>query len=252
MAGFEGVSRALKTMNLATEVEASNLVRSQIPGAKKTTISLQGDGDQFSIAETRRDQSQGSIVQTDSQTSLALQGGGFFLLQDTSGRTFLTRRGDFHFDSTGKLVNGSGLSVLSFDPVTGALGTTDKLTAGGLGGPGDAIHFNGLGQVVNETQGGATGRQLVVASVPNPLGLESASDPEIFQVTSGSGSLSLQVAGEDGMGTVIPQAYEASTASLTEGLAGVGFWQRNFGATASAMKTFLTALDDIIALFRPA
>lgn len=252
MAGFEGITRSLKTMNRAMEVEASNVVRSQVPGAKKITASIQGDGDSIHIGETRRDEAQGQIVQTDSQTSLALQGNGFFLLQDTAGKTYLTRKGDFHFDSTGKLVNGQGLYVMSFDPNTGALGTTDKLTAGGLGGPGDAVHFNSLGQVVNDSQGGNLGRQLAIATVPNAQGLVSTGDPEILQVTSASGSLSLQVAGEDGAGIIVPQAYEGSTASLTDGLAGLGFWQRNFSATNSAMKAFLTALDDIISLFRPA
>lgn len=252
MAGFEGVSRTLKTMEFAMEVEASNIVRSQVAGAKKTTVSFQGDGDQLSIAETRRDDSQGSIVQTDSQTSLAIQGAGFFLLQDAAGKSYLTRKGDFHFDSNGRLVNGQGLFVMSFHPNTGALGYTDKITAGGAGSAGDQVHFNGVGQVVNDTQSGDFGRQLAIAHVPNPLGVEAVGDPETFQVTSASGSMELSVPGDDGMGSIIPEAYEASTASMTEGLAHLGFWQRNFGATTAAMRAFTNALDDIISLFRPA
>lgn len=57
--------------------------------------------------------SQGSIVQTESATDLALTGDGFFVLNGPDGQSF-TRNGAFHFDKDGKLINADGHHVMGF------------------------------------------------------------------------------------------------------------------------------------------
>ncbi|MCM2277232.1 MAG: flagellar hook protein FlgE [Oligoflexia bacterium] len=57
--------------------------------------------------------SQGSIVQTESATDLAITGDGFFVVNGTDGQSF-TRNGAFHFDKDGKLINADGFRVLGF------------------------------------------------------------------------------------------------------------------------------------------
>lgn len=57
--------------------------------------------------------SQGSLMQTESSTDLAITGDGFFTLQGMDGQTF-TRNGSFHFDKDGKLVNSDGYKVQGF------------------------------------------------------------------------------------------------------------------------------------------
>jgi flagellar hook protein FlgE len=70
--------------------------------------------------------SQGSIVQTDRSTDLAISGDGFFVLDGTEGRTF-TRNGVFNFDKTGALANLDGAKVMGFQAdETGLI--TNKLT----------------------------------------------------------------------------------------------------------------------------
>lgn len=50
-----------------------------------------------------------------SNTDLAIQGSGFFLVTDSSNRTLLTRAGDFTKDaSTGNLVNGAGYTLMGY------------------------------------------------------------------------------------------------------------------------------------------
>ncbi|WP_454916041.1 flagellar hook protein FlgE [Xanthobacter sediminis] len=50
-----------------------------------------------------------------SNTDLAIQGNGFFLVTDPSGQTALTRAGDFKKDaSTGNLVNGAGYTLMGY------------------------------------------------------------------------------------------------------------------------------------------
>ena len=57
--------------------------------------------------------SQGSIVQTESSTDLAVTGDGFFTLSGIDGQSY-TRNGAFHFDKDGKLINADGYRVLGF------------------------------------------------------------------------------------------------------------------------------------------
>ncbi len=57
--------------------------------------------------------SQGSILQTESATDLAITGDGFFVLNGPDGRSF-TRNGAFHFDKDGKLINPDGYHVMGF------------------------------------------------------------------------------------------------------------------------------------------
>jgi len=57
--------------------------------------------------------SQGSIVQTESSTDLAITGDGFFVMNGPDGQSF-TRNGGFHFDKDGKLINSDGYKVSGF------------------------------------------------------------------------------------------------------------------------------------------
>jgi flagellar hook protein FlgE len=51
---------------------------------------------------------QGSLENTASATDLAINGKGFFMVEDSSGSTFFTRAGSFNFDKEGYLVNPDG------------------------------------------------------------------------------------------------------------------------------------------------
>jgi flagellar hook protein FlgE len=76
---------------------------------------------------------QGDLIQSGVSTNLALNGEGFFVVQERSGfaggtPTFggidlFTRRGDFELDNSGYLRNGAGyyLKGISIDPTTGSL-----------------------------------------------------------------------------------------------------------------------------------
>src|SRR3954471_8823629 len=57
--------------------------------------------------------SQGSIVQTESATDVAISGDGFFTLKGIDGQSF-SRNGSFHFDKDGKLINADGYKIQGF------------------------------------------------------------------------------------------------------------------------------------------
>ena len=63
---------------------------------------------------------QGAIRATSSPTDLAISGEGFFVVQDGSGDTYLTRAGSFVVDSIGNLVTATDHKLLGYDlSVTG-------------------------------------------------------------------------------------------------------------------------------------
>lgn len=63
---------------------------------------------------------QGNVTATTSSTDLAIQGNGFFVVQSSSGQTFLTRAGDFSADSSGNLVNAAGFTLMGYSSASGA------------------------------------------------------------------------------------------------------------------------------------
>ncbi len=58
--------------------------------------------------------SQGSIENTSNATDMAVNGKGFFMVEDESGSAFYTRAGEFSFDKDGYLVNPDGLFVQGY------------------------------------------------------------------------------------------------------------------------------------------
>ena len=73
----------------------------------------------------------GNLRFTTSTTDLAVQGNGFFVVQDANGSNFLTRAGSFVPDSTGNLVNAAGFQLMGYNIQNGAVPT---VAANGFGG----------------------------------------------------------------------------------------------------------------------
>ncbi|MFM2346211.1 MAG: hypothetical protein RL654_964, partial [Pseudomonadota bacterium] len=58
--------------------------------------------------------SQGGIVSTNNLMDVAINGDGFFQMQDTSGQMLYSRNGQFKLDSDGFIVNGAGHRLLGY------------------------------------------------------------------------------------------------------------------------------------------
>ncbi len=61
----------------------------------------------------------GSYQSTTSGTDLAIQGSGYFVVQDLTGNIFLTRAGDFTADKNGHLVNSAGYTLMGYSYANG-------------------------------------------------------------------------------------------------------------------------------------
>lgn len=59
--------------------------------------------------------SQGALENTNNPLDLAMNGKGFFMVNDDSGTSYFTRAGQFHFDERGYLINPDGLRVQGYE-----------------------------------------------------------------------------------------------------------------------------------------
>ncbi|RID97294.1 flagellar hook protein FlgE [Simplicispira hankyongi] len=80
------------------------------------------------VAAVAQQFSQGNITVTGNNLDVAINGGGFFRLQQPDGSPAYTRAGNFKLDTSGDLVTNSGAKVMGFkvDSTTGA-GTSEPV-----------------------------------------------------------------------------------------------------------------------------
>jgi flagellar hook protein FlgE len=75
---------------------------------------------------------QGSMENTGSATDLAINGKGFFIVQDDSGANFYTRAGLFHLDDGGDMINPDGYLVQGYQiDASGNLGNLTTISIPG-------------------------------------------------------------------------------------------------------------------------
>jgi flagellar hook protein FlgE len=79
------------------------------------------------IAGTDTDFSQGSLTTTTNSTDMALNGDGFFVVND-GGLKQLTRSGDFQLDQSGNLITNTGDGVMGYAAANGVVNTNTPLT----------------------------------------------------------------------------------------------------------------------------
>jgi flagellar basal-body rod protein FlgF len=104
---------------------ANNLANISTIGYKKSSIFLRkligasyildhalGKDNSQPPEEIRIDFSQGTFEKTDNPFDIALNGPGFFRVQDASGKLYYTRNGQFNLDGNGNLVNTGGFFLL--------------------------------------------------------------------------------------------------------------------------------------------
>ena len=109
---------------------ADNIANSSTTGYKRastefSSLVLESGGSAYESGsvETRvryAISEQGTRKFTTSVTDLAVKGDGFFLVNNDSGQTFLTRAGSFVKDGTGDLVNAAGFRLMGYSLAPGA------------------------------------------------------------------------------------------------------------------------------------
>ena len=80
---------------------------------------------------------QGDLRYTSSASDLAINGEGFFVVQDSGGTPYLTRAGSFVPDGEGRLVNAAGVTLMGYNFANGTPSpVTNGFTATGTGSRG--------------------------------------------------------------------------------------------------------------------
>ncbi|MDX8490746.1 flagellar hook protein FlgE [Mesorhizobium sp. VK22B] len=113
---------------------ADNIANSDTTGYKRSsaefsTLIMPGTGGAYNsggVTTTIRSaiSSQGVMQYTTSVSDLAVNGDGFFVVQDPSGTPYLTRAGAFVPDAEGRLVNAAGYQLMAYSYANGVPAAT--------------------------------------------------------------------------------------------------------------------------------
>ena len=128
----DNISNVNTTAFKSNRSSFANILSSSLAGSVSSDV---GRGVQFQ--GTTPMWTQGTIENTNNPTDMAINGGGFFVLQDSGGANLYSRAGEFHFDRDGNLMNLGGLFVQGYE-VTGTnpdgtliLGAVTNINASG-------------------------------------------------------------------------------------------------------------------------
>lgn len=124
MEKMDVISNNIANINTAgykrKEVNFSNLMQETlkrrgypVDGNKQENAVFTGTG--VRVSEVQMDNSQGSLLQTDKNTDLAIDGVGMFKVIDPNGNEAYTRAGTFKIDKNGTIVDSNGNRLVILD-----------------------------------------------------------------------------------------------------------------------------------------
>lgn len=136
LSGLNASSAALKTVS-------NNLANMNTDGYKSQTTTFSdlfyqgygtsGSGDPIQsglgvqVSGNTHDFSNGVLSSTGVTSNLALNGSGFFVIENSDGSQSYTRNGDFTTNSTGQLITPGGETVMGYPATGGVVSTNAKL-----------------------------------------------------------------------------------------------------------------------------
>ncbi len=165
---------------------------------------------------------QGDYMQTGNLFDFAIEGDGFFQLDD-NGRTVYTRAGNFKVDRDGSLCNSEGLKLMPAVEI-----------------PMEMIHFtvdSGGTWTATDENGDplATGR-IELARFVNPAGLTSLGR-NLYDRTDASGDATVGNPGEGGNGTISQRFLEMSNVNVVDEMVKMIVGQRAYEINSKAIQT---------------
>lgn len=167
---------------------------------------------------------QGNLNKTDNSLDVAIDGQGFFQVQQRDGTTGFTRDGSFRVDAQGQLVTNNGMAVL---PNISIPPSAQSVTIGS-----DGIVSVTLPGNATPTQVG----QLQIASFINPAGLEPRGQ-NVFAETGASGTPNVANPGSNGLGSLNQGYVETSNVNMVEELVSMIQAQRAYEINSKAIQT---------------
>ncbi len=109
----------------STEVQFSDLLAEQLGGLSSTGQLGMGVGPVDAVTNY----SQGTLQSTGGATDAAIQGNGFFVVQNQNNQTLYTRDGSFQLNSSGQLTDAAGDLVQGWTATNGTVNTNGAVGA---------------------------------------------------------------------------------------------------------------------------
>ncbi len=244
----------MEAQELNLNTIANNLANVNTPGFKKSIIEFQdllysrprspgadnGSGNLLPtgvevgngarVAATSKVFTQGQVTNTGQQLDLAIQGEGFFEVQQPDGTIAYTRDGSFKLNASGQVVTADGLPVLSgFQSVP--TGTT-------------AIDISSSGQVTLSGPNGKTTFQLTLARFSNDAGLKSLGG-NLYGETDASGAPQTGQAGTNGFGSTLQGYLEGSNVNIVEEMVNLITAQRAYEINSKSVQASDQMLQNV-------
>jgi len=178
---------------------------------------------------------QGDFQQTGNQFDWAIEGEGFFQL-DNNGQTVYSRAGNWKIDKNGMLVNSDGLKLLPnvTIPAAAVTFTVDK---------------SGTWSATDKAGTVISSGSLQIARFINPGGLTSLGR-NTYEKSESSGDPNLGVPGVEGNGTIAQFTLEMSNVSVIEEMIKMIAGQRAYEIDSKAVQTADTMLSLVANLKR--
>jgi flagellar basal-body rod protein FlgG len=203
------------------------------PGSASSSTVLSPTGLQLGtgarIVSSTRLYTQGAISQTGNPLDIAIEGNGFFVVQQSDGTPAYTRSGTLKTDAQGRIVNAEGLAL---EPSITIPSDATSVTIGSDG----TVSATLKGQ----TQATQLG-QIHIASFVNPAGLASVGH-NLLTHTGSSGDPQIGTPGVDGRGTLLQGATENSNVEVVEEMIGMISAQRSYEINSKVV----TAADEML------
>ncbi len=174
------------------------------------------------VQSASKDFSQGNLTAASGDLDIAIEGQGFFQITMPDGTTNYTRAGNFHMDSTGKVVTSDGNDVLGFptlDPNANSVTITSDGTV--------SVYVNGS----NTTKG-----RIQIARFANPEGLNYIGS-NLYQATEASGSATTGNPASTNYGSIAQHYTEGSNVDIVNEMVTLIAAQRAYEMNAKSVKS---------------
>ena len=231
---LEGVANNIANANTTgfkrQRIEFQDLLYQTVRGAgtrtSESTRSPTGIqlGSGVRVAGTSRSFAQGNTLVTNNPLDVAIEGDGFFVVQQTDGSPAYTRAGALQKDAQGQLVTAEGYLI---DPPVIVPPDAQGVTIGADG----TISAIISGQAAPVEIG-----QLTIASFVNPAGL-NAQGRNLFVQTAASGEPQVGTPGSDGRGALLQGALERANVDVVEEMIGMISAQRAYEVNTKVVTT---------------
>jgi len=207
---------------------------------------------------------QGSISLRGDPLSLAVQGNGFFILEDDQQGQLFSRDGRFHLNADKELVSTTGHRVLGFEsdenseirtgrltPLTVSLG---RQVQGADGSAATLTDFRVTedGRISGRFSDGISRDlgQIGIAQFANPAGLQQTGGT-LYAATSSSGLPVEGTPGSGSSGSLVAGAVELSNTDIGQSLIDLSAASTLFRASAAVLDTTDSMSASLLSLRRP-